>query len=269
MNDKSSISKLTKLTESSFKQIIDECKEFGSYSKLIHTLGHIFANPEYLGKSFIGRVNSLNTPSTSGQGQMSKEQLRSMEVDLDKDKDSQESVAETPLQDMNQEISVDVSAVRRSFEALSTIEAQNYESALVNALILLSETLELDMKYGRQKAEINLLNVFVVVFELPWLGSGDYSESVLPSLCRACALLPQSQQATLVRFWASHIVPNLRNLVQTLQQLISFRVLSGDFGRDYAVNDDSTITASVKVSSTIMTENQKLFTNFSRTSVLL
>lgn len=246
MSDKSSISKLTKLTESSFKQIIDDCKEYGSYSKLVHTLGHIFANPEYLGQSFIGRVSNPHT-STSTHGQMSKEQLRSMEVDLDKDKDSQEAIVEASLQEINHEVSVEVTAIRRSFEALSSVESQNYESALVNALILLSETLELDMKYGRQKTQVNLLNLFVIVFELPWLGSGDYFESVLPSLCRACALLPLTQQAALVRFWAAHNVPNLRNLVQTLQQLISFRVLSGDFGRDYAVNDDNTITACVKV----------------------
>jgi len=35
--------------------------------------------------------------------------------------------------------------------------------------------------------------------------------------------------------------------VQTLHQLISFRVLSGQFGSDYAVNDDNIISASVKV----------------------
>ena len=51
---------------------------------------------------------------------------------------------------------------------------QAINCVLVNAPILLSETLELDMKYGKQKAEVNLLNVFVIVFELPWLGSGDY-----------------------------------------------------------------------------------------------
>lgn len=244
--DKSVISKITKLTETSFKKIIDNCKEYGIYSKLVHTLGHIFANPELLGQSFIGPMSDQCT-STAAHGQLSKEQLRSMEVDLDKDSDSQEAVAEARLQEMGQEVTVDVCSIRRSFEALSSIESQNYESALVHALILLCETIELDMKYGRQKAEVNLLNVFVVIFELPWLGSGDYFESVLPSLCRACAFLSLSQQATLVRFWAAHSVPNLRNLVQTLQQLISFRVLSGDFGRDYAVNDDSTITACVKV----------------------
>ncbi|XP_046656032.1 ubiquitin-protein ligase E3A-like isoform X3 [Daphnia pulicaria] len=245
-NDKSGISKPTKLTETNFKQIVDNCKEYGIYSKLVHTLGHVFANPELLGKSFITQGNNSCT-STLGHGQLSKEQLRSMEVDLDKDKDSQEAVAEPRLQDVGQEVTVDICCIRRSFEALSSIEPQNYESALVHALILLCETIELDMKFGRQKAEVNLLNVFVIVFELPWLGTGDYFESVLPTLCRACALLPLTQQATLVRFWAAHSVPNLRNLVQTLQQLISFRVLSGDFGRDYAINDDNTITACVKV----------------------
>lgn len=256
--EKSNVSKLTKITEIFLKQTIEECQQTGSYSKLVHTLGHVFANPEFLGQSFIGQsARDLNRKSATTHGQLSKEQLRSMEVDLDKDKDSQEATLEVP-QKLNNEITVDISAVRRSCEALNSMDPQNYESALVHALILLTETIELDMKYRKQKVQVNLLNVFVIVFELPWLGSGDYFESVLPNICRACALLTFSQQASLVRFWAVHSIPNLKNLVQTLQQLVSFRVLSGEFGRDYAVNDDNTITAAVKVTVHVFTSYFKV-----------
>ena len=210
----------------------------------MHALGHIFSSPELLSQSFLGPPVKL----APNQGELSKEQLRSMEVDLDKDKDSQEVDDHRNYQaDDSEEISVDLSSVRRSFDALSSVDSEKYESPLVHALVVLSETLELDLKYGKSRPEVNLLNLFVIVFELPWLGMGEYFENVLPALCRACAFLPQSKQVALVRFWAMHATSNLQNLVQTLQQLISFRVLSGDFGRDYAVNDDDTITACVKV----------------------
>ena len=240
------------MTEEGLKQILEECRANDSYSKLVHTLGHVFPNPELLGRSFVGPLsggNPILPAVATAVGQLSKEQLRSMEVDLDKDKDSQEALLESSSSssEKHSPISVDVYAVRRIFEALNAVDSSKYESALVHALTLLCDTLELDLKYNRLKPEINLLNVFVIAFELPWIGSGDYFDKVLPSLCRACALLPLSQQAALVRFWAAHCTSNLRNLVQSLQQLISFRVLSGDFSRDYAVNDDDTITACVKV----------------------
>jgi ubiquitin-protein ligase E3 A len=239
-----------KLTEENFHKILSECKEQGSYSKLIHTLGHIFPNPELLGQSFVGPSNYFSNTSDL---QFSKEQLRSMEVDLDKDKDSQDAEGSCSVDGQaagkSQQISVNVAAVRRAFEALGALGPENYESALIHALMFLTATLELDLKVGRNQTEVNLLNVFVISFELPWLGSGDYCEKVLPGLCRACALLPINQQASLVRFWAKHCSNNLQNLVQTLQQLISFRVLCGNFNRDHAPNDDDTITACVKVSS--------------------
>lgn len=231
-----------------------ECTEIGSYSKLVHTLGHIFPNPEFLGQSFIGPLSPKVVSSTpeAVESQLSKEQLRSMEVDEDKEKDSQEPSPDSSSSTIieakpNEVISVDIYAVRRAFEALNAIDSSNYESGLIHALGMLAETIELDLKYGRLKNEIHLLNVIVIVFELPWIGTGDYFENVLPGLCRACAFLTVSHQATLVRFWAAHCTSNLRNWVQSLQQLISFRVLSGDFNRDYAVNDEDTITACVKV----------------------
>lgn len=233
------------LDEEKFIEIINSCKGTGSYSRLVHTIGHVFPNPELVGQSFI---KTCLPNSSVVQEKLTKEQLRSMEVDLDKDKDSQETVSEVSQPDNNSQVTVDICAVRRCFEVLNTIELEKFESALVNSLFLLSETLELDLKYGKIIPEINLLNVFVIAFELPWLSTGDFFDKVLPVLCRACALLPLSMQASLVRFWASNCISNLRNMVQTLHQLISFRVLSGQFGSDYAVNDDNIISASVKVS---------------------
>lgn len=247
---------VTRLTEESFRGIIEDCRESGHYAKLVHTLGNIFASPEFLGQSFIGQKSSSDSET---HRQLSKEQLRSMEVDLDKDSDSQEPSPSSPTTNC---ITVDISAVRRSFEALSSIELRHYESAFVNALILLSQAIELDLKNNLARPDRNLLNVFVIVFELPWLGSGEFLESALPHIARACALLPLHQQAALVRFWAAHCIANLKNLVQSMQQLISLKVITGGFGRDFVVNDDESIVACVKVKRASSRNVQQIYNSF-------
>ena len=245
---KTTSQEMTRLTEESFKRIVEDCKESGHYAKLVHTLGNIFASPSFLGQSFIRQNDNCDSEMPR---QLSKEQLRSMEVDLDKDNDSQEPSPSSSLNEITSHITVDIAAVRRSFEALSSIELRHYESAFVNALILLSQAIELDVKNNLVSSDRNLLNIFVIVFELPWLGSGEFLESALPHIARACALLSFNQQAALVRFWAVHSISNLRNLVQSLQQLISLKVITGGFGRDFVVNDDENIVACVKVSRLI------------------
>jgi len=53
--------------------------------------------------------------------------------------------------------------------------------------------------------------------------------------------------ASLVRFFANQSPQYLRNLVQTLQQLISLRVLSGNFSESILPNDNKEIVACTKM----------------------
>ena len=50
--------------------------------------------------------------------------------------------------------------------------------------------------------DVNFLNVYEIVFELPVLGSEAYLENVVPVLCRGVALLPLSFQVLILpHYW--------------------------------------------------------------------
>lgn len=58
-------------------------------------------------------------------------------------------------------------------------------------------------------------------------------------------------QARLARVWARHCPDRLKNLLESLQQLITLRVITGlgasRFSRDYCLQDEDTITAPTKL----------------------
>lgn len=125
-----------------------------------------------------------------------------------------------------------------------------FESALVHALVTLADNIELDLRvFGIVPSDSthSLLNVFLIVFEIPVLGSSEYLELALHMLCKAASCLPLPAQAKLARVWARHSKPRLQGLLQSLQQLITVKVIGGSFTRDYCVQDADTITAPTKV----------------------
>lgn len=107
------------------------------------------------------------------------------------------------------------------------IIGEAFESALVHALVTLADNIELDLRvFGVNSADStdSLLNVFLIVFEIPVLGSSEYLEMALHMLCKAASCLPISAQAKLVRIWARHCKTRLPSLLQALQQLITVKV---------------------------------------------
>jgi ubiquitin-protein ligase E3 A len=125
-----------------------------------------------------------------------------------------------------------------------------FESALVRALSTLSENLDLDLRvFGRacRDNEEELLNVFVIVLEIPALGSSEYLEVALPLVCKAASQLPLRVQARLARVWARHCSSRLKGMLEALQQLVTLKVISGQFSREYCVQDEETITAPTKL----------------------
>lgn len=127
---------------------------------------------------------------------------------------------------------------------------EEFESALVNALLTLADSIELDLRvFGIMPADSidTLLNVFLIVFEIPVLGSSEYLEYAFHMLCRAVSCLPVAAQAKLARVWARHCKSRLVSLLQALQQLITVKVIGGTFTRDYCIQDADTITAPTKV----------------------
>ncbi|KAK2580164.1 hypothetical protein KPH14_012435 [Odynerus spinipes] len=245
------------LTEAKLLDIINKCKSEGSYSLLIHTLGEVFSSREALSRSFqktekndsplaalLDRApdNLLRPPAD-----LNKEAVRSLQGE-DKEEDSSDPSPTVPPND--DDTSVDLLAVRRAFKALWTLPGEAFESALVNALVTLADTIELHLRvFGKTPSHSmdSLLNVFLIVFEIPMLGNSEYLELALHMLCKAVSCFPTLAQAKLARVWARHCKPTLPSLLQALQELITVKVISGSFSRDYCVQDADTITAPTKV----------------------
>lgn len=78
-------------------------------------------------------------------------------------------------------------------------------------------------------------------------GTGEYLETALPALCRAAAQLPVSAQAELARRWAKDGRPVLKTLLESLQQLITLRVIVTHFNPDFFVQDENVITSATKL----------------------
>lgn len=102
-----------------------------------------------------------------------------------------------------------------------------FESALINALVGLADCIELDLRvFGKPSSDTmdSLINVFLIVFEIPALGNSEYLELALHMLCKAVSLFPIKAQAKLARIWAKHCNTRLPSLLQSLQQLITVKV---------------------------------------------
>lgn len=271
------------LTEELLLGLVSECRSCGNYTPLIHALGQVFSREKFLKRSFPRR------PSPSSEdGGLTKEDLRAMEGDMDKDQDSLElesGMVASDSDDMlmehclsevvpdglsrnvaamlkelnglvNQDIPVDVESVRRSYDVLFSIPDLPFLDALVNAIMILCENLEIGLRYHKAyQRDPSLLSVFVVLLELPLL-EGPLCGSALHALCRACALLPPEAQARLAKQWGAHCPPHrLRNTLNALHQVLTARVIEGHFGRDFGVADDELLVASIKTMKILFMAN--------------
>ncbi|KAJ9588949.1 hypothetical protein L9F63_017744 [Diploptera punctata] len=256
-------------------KILDSCKQNDSYSLLIRTLGEVFSSADSLSQSFIKQHPDspidalLDKAPKKDLKKLKKEDVRIMEGDLDKDEDSQEITEEgggecsqgtqnwtsTSMQD---DIRVDITSLRCGYKALFEVPGNVFESALVHALITLSGNLELELRlFGRPKMEHpeDLLNVFVIVLEIPTLGSSEYLEMALPQVCKAASHLSVKLQARLARILARHCRCRLKGLLEALQQLITLKVISGHFSREYCVQDEDSITTPTKLMKVVYYAN--------------
>jgi len=179
---------------------------------------------------------------------MTKEEVRSLEGESEKDVDSSESEKSktTTSKDPGKSsvCTVDIESLRRSYVKLFALENSIFESGLVNALVMLCSNLEMDLKCKPNiDQEVNFLNLYEIILELPVLGCEAYLENVIPLVCRGVALLPISSQVSLVRSWSKHSVARLRSMLENLQQILSLKVYTGTFTRDHLINQDETITS--------------------------
>lgn len=249
---------VTFLTEEKVYEILDICGEKEDYSPLIRVIGRVFSSAEGLVQSF-----RRAKPHT-------KEELKSLQgKDEDKDEDEKEAAAASSAVAMEEdspassssssgrlgdgevqklapdEVSVDVEAVRRVYERL--LSNEKIEAAFLNALVYLSPNVECDLTYHNvYSRDPNYLNLFVIVMENNNLHSPEYLEIALPQFCKAMSKLPLAAQAKLARLWSHYKAEQIRRMVETFQQLITYKVISNEFNSRNLVNDDDAVVAATK-----------------------
>lgn len=247
------------LTEEKVYEILDICGEKEDYSPLIRVIGRVFSSAEGLVQSF-----RRSKPHT-------KEELKSLQgKDEDKDEDEKEAAAcstaameeDSPTSSSSRlgecssgendvqklapdEVSVDIEAVRRVYERL--LSNDKIEAAFLNALVYLSPNVECDLTYHNvYSRDPNYLNLFVIVMENSNLHSPEYLEIALPQFCKAMSKLPLAAQAKLARLWSHYSAEQIRRMVETFQQLITYKVISNEFNSRNLVNDDDAVVAATK-----------------------
>lgn len=233
------------LTEQILYDIIDECEQSDSYLTLIRKLGEVFSSIENLSRSFQQTAASSIGSSTDNIAGLRKEEVRTLEGEKDKDEDSSSSssIAIRP---------VDLPAVRRAFGALFKLKTSIFENALVNALVTLAGNLQMELPTRKDCGnQDDVVNVLLIVFEIPTLGSGDFLETALPAICRASEWLPVEVQAKLARIWSGTGRSSLRNILENLQQLVTLRVIVTQFHRDFYVQNENVITSATKLMKVI------------------
>ncbi|XP_039294797.1 ubiquitin-protein ligase E3A isoform X2 [Nilaparvata lugens] len=255
------------LNERKLLQVMETCKAENSHLRLIRVLGEVYSSPENLGNSFL---KSDSPPAEmlapSQLATMKKEEVRQLEGEKEKDESSVSADecsggegSSNELESTSDHTAVDLESVRRAYSQLFSLFGSIVESALVLALITLSNYIEVDLRMGfvmsprggdrlinKQPCSLEtLLNALVIALEIPTLGTADYLEVALPKLCRATSYLPLAAQARLARVWSRHSAHTLRSLLEALQQLITHRVIIGS--RDFSVQSDEAITAPTKL----------------------
>ncbi|XP_015256083.1 ubiquitin-protein ligase E3A [Cyprinodon tularosa] len=246
------------LTEEKVYEILDACGEKEDYSPLIRVIGRVFSSAEGLVQSF-----RRSKPHT-------KEELKSLQgKDEDKDEDEKEAASsatameeDSPTSSSSRlgegssggndvqklapdEVSVDIEAVRRVYQRL--LSSDKIEAAFLNALVYLSPNVECDLTYHNvYSRDPNYLNLFVIVMENSNLHSPEYLEIALPQFCKAMSKLPLAAQAKLARLWSRYSAEQIRRMMETFQQLITFKVISNEFSSRNLVNDDDAVVAATK-----------------------
>ena len=143
---------------------------------------------------------------------------------------------------------VDLESVRRVYKILFGLKNSAVENTLINALVSLSTSIEFEVNSGKYSKDSNYYRQFLIIFENRYLNQPEYLENAFPCFCKAVSLLPTSIHTTLVRLWSEHSRHVLRRKIESLQHLITFRVIDGPSAKSntLTVNDDDLIINATK-----------------------
>lgn len=239
----------THLDEAKVDSMLDLCEQSKNYSPLIRALGLVFSSKEYVIKSFQRQAKSSveklldRVKQPSSIKTMKKEDLRTLEDD-EKEEDSMVDEEQEKLNDPAY-TPVDLESLRRSMKHLYEKNPQIYEP-LDNALQSLATMVQLDMRIMKDKEQVEeMLTVFVILFELFQIGSGQLEQSIIRTL-PSLANLSIWAQARLAHIWSVHCKDGLRAILLILQQIITLQVVANDYQRDIHVNDNEIISNATK-----------------------
>lgn len=224
------------LTENNICMMLSYSEEVHDYSAAAQAVGRIFSNADELMRSF--RKDEPNCTKQPPNDKAKKPDESELGAAASPKRDSRETL---DLSDVN----VDINAVRRAYEKILSID--EVQGALVDALIFLTPNLELDLEYlDVYETNPDYINIFVIVMENTNLHSPEYLEVALPQFCKAMSKLPVEGQAKLTKIWSQFGLRQIRRMLETFQQLITFTVVSNEYDRDNLVNDDETVVAATK-----------------------
>lgn len=226
---------------------------------LCHTLDQVYSSRHALAASFQRRapthVDAMLERAPADLKSLKKEDLRSLEGDLDKDEDDSAeaaaaaaAAAEQPAIDADPyHTSVDLEALRRCLHRLHAMHPFVFE-ALNDTLRSLAAAVQLDLLFV-ENAEIGtaLMHTLVIVYETIGVGATYLVDAALPAICKATTHLPVWAQAQLARIWSRHCRGVLWLFVLALQQLISFQVIAGSTSRGYYVQNCEEVVNATKV----------------------
>ncbi|XP_063068463.1 ubiquitin-protein ligase E3A-like isoform X2 [Engraulis encrasicolus] len=273
------------LTEEKVYEILESCGEKEDYSPLIRVIGRVFSSAEGLVQSFrrskqqtkeelkslqakdedkdedekeasatgpsstASASASASASSASAASSMMEEESTGMELEASSSSSSRSSADGGGGADGTKlgpdEVSVDIDAVRRVYWRLLCND--KVEAAFLNALVYLSPNVECDLTYHNvYSRDPNYLNLFVIVMENSNLHSPEYLEIALPQFCKAMSKLPLPAQAKLARLWSRYRTEQIRRMMETFQQLITYKVISNEFSSRNLVNDDDAVVAATK-----------------------
>lgn len=238
------------LDEAALLEMLDTCEREGSYSLIIRTLGLIFSSQESIAKSFQKvpktSIDEILDKVPQDPKDMKKEDIRSLEGDLDKDEDCSDLRDQEEIEDPTK-TTIDFPGLRRSMKKLYEKNSEVF-GTLNNALESLATTLLVDLRISKNKEHLEeTITVFIILFEIFQIGSAVLLETSVPRICSAMNLLPVWAQARMARIWGEHCKEGLQNILQLLQQLITLQVISQNYYRDSVVHENEIVVNATKV----------------------
>ncbi|ETN67687.1 ubiquitin-protein ligase [Anopheles darlingi] len=245
------------------KQLCEQCIERGCVAAVVDQISAIFSSCQLLANSFqcskaTSSIDRMLARAPQGDLRMlKKEDLRSLEGDLDKDEDSKAPVEESPQEPSDPaHTSVDLASLRSTMKALYTTQASVFDH-IDTALQELGENLSVELQGSMQSTEQleTVVTALVIIIETLLIGSAIMIEGAFPRICSAVGMLPVKSQARLVRIWAHHCPDSIHSLLQQLQQLVTISILSPTLYRPGRVHNNEDVGNAIKTMKLVFYAN--------------